>query len=183
MLETINWFTSLFLNTPTEVIVLVLGAGGVSLLVQCLKKWWHLENERWIFLLVTTITLAGSSLDWFLSADNLPVTIIGVQTTLLLGIAQTLYIYVIKPLNLILAGYKSNREAIKAKLAEVEIAEVPKDINTLKDAEKVVSAIKEAAPAITVPMAQAVAKTPETAAEGAIVPQQPVEPPRPVATF
>lgn len=164
MYEFFNWLLTFFLQVPTTVWVLILGAAGVSLLSQLLKRWFKIENERWVFALVMGIALVGSALDWFLTASNLPPTIIGVQTSLLVGIAQPIYFYVIKPLNLIIAGYKANKEAIKKKLAELETAPIVAPIDTLQDTQTVVEAVQNAATEAT-----AIVTPQATPVEGAVV--------------
>jgi len=94
-----SWLVQLFLNVPVEVYVLVLGAAGVSLLSQLFKKWFKIENEKWMFSIVLGIAFLGSFLDWFLTSQSLPPQIIGIQTSILVGIAQPVYFYAIKPLN------------------------------------------------------------------------------------
>lgn len=192
MAEFFNWLVTLFLNVPVEIYVLVLGATGVSLLAQGLKKWFKIENEKWVFAIVLTIASLGSFLDWFLTSQNLPPTVIGIQTTILVGIAQTVYMYAVKPLNMIISIYNANKNAIKKKLAEVEMTKIPKEVKTLEDAQKVVDAVKEAIPAL--PLVETPTKPPVVAEEGAIAPTVPTAPstplpasfepvPRPVATF
>jgi len=169
MVEFFKWIVELFLATPVQTIALVLGAVGISVFVQGLKKWFKLENERVVFTIILVITLLGSFLDWFLHSAQLPPVIIGIQTTLLVGIAQPFYIYVVKPLTMLLNGYKANKAAIQEKLAQLETTEVPTQLNSLEDAAKAAADITAAAPAI--------ATTP-VAVEGAVVPDA-----RPVATF
>lgn len=156
MVEFFNWLVTLFLNTPVEVLVLVLGAAGVSVLSQLLKKWFKIENERWMFLTVVTIAGLGSFLDWFINSSTLPVSIIGIQTSVLVGIAQPIYFYAVKPLNLIIAGYRQDKKAIQEKLQLVEAAPAPAVVNTLDDAQKVLS------PAQTVATAPVAAPSEET---------------------
>lgn len=190
MAEFFNWLVQLFLNVPVEVYVLVLGAAGVSLLSQVFKKWFKIENEKWMFGIVLGIAALGSFLDWFLTSNTLPPTVIGLQTSILVGIAQPVYFYVIKPLNNVITIYKANKEAIKAKLAEVEVAKIPKEVKTLEDAQvvvdKVKAAAKAAAPALT-PEATTTPTLPNsTPVEGAIAFEEtPATPevPRPVADF
>lgn len=169
MVEFFKWIVELFLNTPVQTIALILGATGISLLAQLMKKWFKIENERWMFSVVLIITLLGSFLDWFLHSAQLPPAIISVQTTILVGIAQPLYIYVVKPLTMLLNGYKANKAAIKEKLAQLETTEVPKELNTLEDAAKAAADITAAVPIIA---------TAPVAVEGAVAPDT-----RPVATF
>lgn len=169
MVEFFKWVVELFLATPVQTIALVLGAVGISLFAQLMKKWFKIENERWMFSVVLVITLLGSFLDWFLHSAQLPPAIIGVQTTILVGIAQPLYIYVVKPLTMLINGYKANKAAIKEKLAQLETTEVPTQLNTLEDAAKAAADITAAAPAVA---------TAPVAVEGAVVPDT-----RPVATF
>ena len=173
MLEAFNWLVNIFLNTPVQIIVLLLGAAGVSVLSQVLKKWWKIENERWVFLLVLTIAFLASGLDWFLNSATLPATIIGIQTPLLIGIAQPFYFYFVKPLNLIIAGYRANKKALEDKLAELDTTPVPTTLNTLEDSQKVID--QATGKVITVSQAEM----------AAIInpPVVPVEAPRPVATF
>lgn len=164
MYELFNWLLTFFLQVPTQVWIIILGAAGVSLLSQLFKKWLKIENERWVFALVMGIALLGSVLDWFLTSSNLPPTIIGIQTSLMIGIAQPIYFYVIKPLNLIIAGYKANKEAIKQKLTDLETMPIAVPINTLEDTQTATEAIQNAATQATATV------TPQpVAAEGAIV--------------
>jgi len=125
MLEAFNWIVNLFLNTPVQIIVLVLGSAGVSILSQVLKKWFKIENEKWVFLLVAGIAAAGSGLDWFIHSNSLPPMIIGLQTSVLIGIAQPIYFYVIKPLSLIVSSYKASRRAIEDKLEQLDPTATP----------------------------------------------------------
>lgn len=138
MLEAFHWLVNLFLNTPVEIIVLILGAGGVSVLSQILKKWWKIENERWVFLLVLSVAFLGSALDWFLNSSTLPPTIVGIQTPLLVGLAQPFYFYFIKPLNLVISSYRANKKALEEKLAQIDSAPVPATLNTLEDSQKAI---------------------------------------------
>lgn len=189
MAEFFQWLVQLFLNVPIEVYVLVLGAAGVSLLSQFFKKWFKIENEKWMFSIVLSIAFLGSFLDWFLTSQSLPPQIIGIQTTILVGIAQPVYFYVIKPLNNILSIYKANKDAIKDKLAEIEVSKIPTSVKTLEDAQTVVDKVKAAIPALPVadtPVTAVVTtEAPAVAAEGAVAPAEPAfeETPRPVATF
>lgn len=181
MLEVFNWIVNLFLNTPVQIIVLVLGAAGVSILSQVLKKWWKIENERWMFLLVTGIAFAGSFLDWFLHSSTLPVSIVGIQTSVLIGIAQPIYFYVVKPINLIISGYRANKKLIEEKLNELGKTPAPTTVNTLEDSQRVISA---AGVNIPTPTPQAAPATAEGARIATPFEETPVaEPPRPVATF
>lgn len=187
MAEFFQWLVQLFLNVPIEVYVLVLGAAGVSLLSQLFKKWFKIENEKWMFSIVLGIAFAGSFLDWFLTSNSLPPQIIGIQTSILVGIAQPVYFYVIKPINNILSIYKANKDAIKAKLAEIEVAKIPKDVKTLEDAQVVVDKVKAAIPALPAVKPVVAAPVPVVAAEGPVAAFE--ETPthtsvdRPVATF
>ena len=170
MLEAFNWVVNLFMNTPVQVIVMVLGSAGVSILSQVLKKWWKIENERWVFLLVVGIALAGSFLDWFINSNSLPATIIGLQTSVLVGIAQPIYFYVVKPLSMVIRSYRANKNAIEDKLKQVEAAApLHTATDTLADSQVVIDAATGATP---------------------ITPSEPTVPefvetpiPRPVATF
>lgn len=149
MAEFFQWIVQLFLNVPVEVYVLVLGAAGVSVLSQVFKKWFKIENEKWMFSIVLGIALLGSFFDWLLTSNSLPPTVIGLQTSILVGIAQPVYFYVIKPLNNVLSIYKANKDKIKAKLAEIEVSKIPKEVKTLEDAQVVVDKVKASIPQVT----------------------------------
>lgn len=169
MVEFFKWVVEMFLATPVQAIALVLGAAGISLFAQLLKKWFKIENERWMFSVVLVITLLGSFLDWFLHSAQLPPAIVGIQTTILVGIAQPFYIYVVKPATMLINGYKANKAAIKEKLAQIEGAKLPEQLNTFEDAQSVVNDLEATALSI---------KTAPAAIEGAVAPEV-----RPVATF
>lgn len=170
MAQFFQWIVQLFLSVPVEVYVLVLGAAGVSLLSQLFKKWFKIENEKFMFGIVLAIAGLGSFLDWFLTSNSLPPTVIGLQTSILVGIAQPVYFYVIKPLNNVISIYKANKDAIKAKLAEIEVAKIPTGVKTLEDAQVVVDKVKAAIPALPAAQAtvQAAAPVAAIAAEGPV---------------
>lgn len=197
MYELFNYLVTFFLSVPDQIYVLILGSAGVSVLSQVFKKALKIENERWVFSIVMVVALLGSVLDWLLTNNGLPPTIIGVQTSLLVGIAQPIYFYVIKPLNMVIAGYKANKAALEAKVNGIETATVPAGSTTLENAANAVGELQKAAttanttlapatpsPAVVTPtpVQGAIAFEETPAPAQTIAPVQP-EPARPVADF
>lgn len=110
------------LGTPTGIIVLILGAGGVSVLTQVSKRLLKLEkdNEKLIMFIFMLISFSASGLEYLLSAHNLPPTILGVNMGLIMGVATPLYIYAVKPLTLLINDAKIYRSSIAAKVSDIE---------------------------------------------------------------
>lgn len=88
-------------NTTTALAFLG-GAGVVGVAAQIIKKVFGLESAKVIQLLVIVLGIAAAGLQYLLSAHNLPATILGQHTAILLGIAQPLYVYVIRPADIFL---------------------------------------------------------------------------------
>lgn len=108
------------LSIPSVVWVTVLGAAGVSVATQVIKKLLSLESEKMVMTIFTAISFAASGLDYILSSHNLPPTILGVNTVAIMGVATPLYIYAIKPLSQFIVDVKAYRSQIADKVAEVE---------------------------------------------------------------
>lgn len=113
-------FVNIFLEVPSEVWVLILGAAGVSVFTQVLKKILAVENEKVIMTLFMAASFAASGLEYLLSQTNLPPTVLGINTALIIGIATPLYRFAIKPASRLLSDFKAYRNQVSSKLNELE---------------------------------------------------------------
>lgn len=75
------------------------GASIVAAAAQLLKKFFKLDSAKVIQFLVVSLGFAVAGLQYLLGAHNIPPTVLGLHTVALVGIAQPLYIYVVKPLD------------------------------------------------------------------------------------
>jgi hypothetical protein len=75
------------------------GASVVAVVAQLIKKYFKLSSTKVIQFLVVSLGFAVSALQYLLGAHNLPATVLGLHTVALVGVAQPLYVYIIKPLD------------------------------------------------------------------------------------
>lgn len=83
------------------------GAGVVGLAAQLFKKAFKLESDKVIQFLVVSLGFAVSGLQYVIGSHNIPPTVLGLHTAALVGLAQPLYIYVIKPADNFIMQVKS----------------------------------------------------------------------------
>jgi hypothetical protein len=116
-----------FLNLDPSIYVMVLGgAVGVSLLTQWAKKLFDLTNEKHVEAVINLIALAASGLAYFLSNSHLPPYILGISTITLRGLAQPIYIYVIKPLSTFIANVQAYKSQVLTKVNDISaVADQP----------------------------------------------------------
>lgn len=92
------------------------GAGVVGVAAQIIKKLFGLESTKVIQFLVIVLGAAAAGLQYLLTAGHLPATILGQHTAILLGIAQPLYVYVIKPADVFLTkvqAYNAGQQPVQ----------------------------------------------------------------------
>lgn len=118
------------LNVPTEFYVLILGAGGVSVLTQVSKKLLSLESEKVIMFVFTSIAFLASALEYLLYSANLPPTVLGINTVVIMGIATPIYTFAVKPATLFIRDVQIYRDQINAKVAAV-VASAPAPVPTI----------------------------------------------------
>lgn len=112
-----------FLGTPSQTIAILLGAGGVSILTQVTKKLAKIEKEKASIALFTLIAFLASLLDWFVTnGNNLPPSILGANTALIMGVAQPIYFYVVKPFTRFWGEFQSYKQALRSKVTDIEAA-------------------------------------------------------------
>lgn len=109
-----------FMNTPSAWLAVILGAAGVSALTEILKKLSKLENDKVIMLLFMTVSTLATTIDYLLAATDLPPTILGFNTALIIGVATPLYRFVISPLSKLITGYQAYKQQMAAKVSEME---------------------------------------------------------------
>lgn len=134
----------LLLNIDPMAYVILLGGGaGISLLTQWTKRLLSLTNEKHVIAVLNLFALLASGVEYFISASDLPPSILGVSTVMLTGVATTLYIYIIKPLTIFINSvnlYKNRVlekvEAIEAVVPAEVIAEVPKPVVIIEEPKK-----------------------------------------------
>lgn len=108
------------LNVPAETYIFVLGAAGVSVVTQVAKKLLSVENEKYVILLFTALAFLASGLEYLLFSAHLPPTILGVSTALIMGVAQPIYFWVVKPASLFVKDVRNYRAQLLAKTEEIE---------------------------------------------------------------
>lgn len=109
-----------FLSTPASVIAVLIGAAGVSVLTELVKKLGKLENDKVVTAVFMTVSALASGLDYLLTSSDLPPSILGVSTFLLIGVATPVYRYGIKPLSIVIAKYRSYKVELANKVSEIE---------------------------------------------------------------
>lgn len=119
-MEAFQTLINLFINTPAWMISLVLGAAGVSLLTEFMKRLMKLESDKVITVLFVTVSSLASGLDYLMTTTDLPVAIFGLQTAMILGVATPIYRFGVKPLSIALGEYMKNKQKIAAKVQEIE---------------------------------------------------------------
>lgn len=116
----------LYHDIPSETWVAILGAGGVSIVTQWLKKLMALENGKVVHTLFVAIAFAASALQYVLGAHNVPPTILGMHTAILIGIATPFYNYVVKPLDEFMGQVKDFQvQQTKSAAPAVPVVEQP----------------------------------------------------------
>jgi hypothetical protein len=113
-------FLQHFLSTPASLVAIFIGAAGISVLTQVVKKLGKLENDKVITAVLFTLSFMTSALDYIMSTTSLPPTILGISTVFLVGAATGVYRYFVKPLTIVLRKYLEYRSQIKNKAAEYE---------------------------------------------------------------
>lgn len=140
-----------FLNTPTETIVLVLGAGGVSALTQVSKKLLKLKNDKAIVSLLMAISFVASMIDYVVTnTSNLPPSILGINTAVLAGLAHPLYYFLVKPADRVIGEFRQYKDDMKAKVEDIEA------VNTVATIEQEAAPATPADPATVPPTPAAV---------------------------
>lgn len=92
-----NQLSVLWHDIPPEAWVAIFGAGGVSFITQMLKKWAKLENDKVIQVLFAAVAFAAAALQYLVNAQNLPATVLGLHTAVLVGIGSQWYTHIVKP--------------------------------------------------------------------------------------
>lgn len=140
ILNGISWLIQAFLGAPAEAIALVLGAAGVSILTQVVKKLGNLEREKVVIGVFTFIAFLASLLDYLITSNGMPPTILGFNTAVIMGVAQPIYYYVVKPLNKFLVEFKSYKQSLESKVDDIEAVNKVNDIETpaIKDEESTI---------------------------------------------
>lgn len=104
---------------PAVYVGLLGGAVGVSIVGQWAKKLLKLSNEKYVELTLNIIAFAASGLGYFLSNSHLPPYVLGISTVALRGLAQPLYIYVVKPLSTFISNVQAYKSSIVTKAEQV----------------------------------------------------------------
>jgi hypothetical protein len=140
ILNALSWLIQAFLGAPAETIAIVLGAAGVSVLTQVVKKLGHLEREKVVIGVFTFIAFLASLLDYLITSNGLPPTVLGFNTAVIMGVAQPIYYYVIKPLNRFLVEFKGYKASLQTKVEDIEAVNTVADIETkvIKDHESTI---------------------------------------------
>lgn len=152
-MDTATAIITTLLNIPTEVYVAIITAIGVSLVTQFSKKVLSIENEKVIMALFGGFSFLASGADYLMSAHNLPPTVLGLNTALIIGIATPFYTYVLKPVDKFVSTILAYRSQLEAKLKEVEttlppqVPAVAPALNLAGTAPLVASAMDTATPA------------------------------------
>lgn len=102
MQDLLNFYNSI----PADTWIALFGAGGVSVVTQLGKNLLKLENERVVQIFFVTVAVAASGLQYIMSAHNLPPTILGLHTAVLVGIGSQWYSHIIKPTSTAISNYK-----------------------------------------------------------------------------
>lgn len=89
-----------FINSPAfgQLVTLLLSSGGVSFVAQLLKRLGKLESEKIIQFLVIALAVAASALQYVMSGNLQSISVLGINTAAIVGGAQALYLYGVKPL-------------------------------------------------------------------------------------
>jgi len=76
-----------------------LGSGvAVAVVAQFLKRLGKLESEKVIQFMVIVLGVAGSLLQYVSSSNLQSITVLGVNTMTIVGVAQAVYLYAVKPI-------------------------------------------------------------------------------------
>jgi hypothetical protein len=136
-LEAISWLIQNFLGTPEQTIALLVGATGVSVITQVLKWLLKLEREKVVVGVFAFVSFLASVLDYIVTSGDLPPHVLGFNTALIMGVAQPLYFYVVKPLNKFLKEFRQYKIAAKNKVENIEaieqVATIEEDVITDKN--------------------------------------------------
>lgn len=120
----INTLTNIadwFLSIPVEAWGILLGAAGVSAITQVVKKVFTVENEKVIMVVFGAISFAATGLEYILSRTDLPPSILGVNTLLIIGAATPLYRFVIKPASNLITFIRQYGPEINARMKQAEV--------------------------------------------------------------
>jgi hypothetical protein len=110
-----------FLASPgfAELLGFVLSGAGVTFIAQWLKKMGKLESEKVIQFVVIALSVASAILQYTISNSNESMTVLGINTATIVGVAQALYLYLLKPISNFVdkvnMQYEQNLKAITAK--------------------------------------------------------------------
>lgn len=114
--------TNLMHQVPWSLVWLALGGGSaVAVASQLTKRVFKLESEKVIQFLVMALAFMASGLQYVLSAHNIPPTVLGLHTAALLGVAQPLYLFFVKPADKFVQDVQSYNAAQSATGAESNI--------------------------------------------------------------
>jgi hypothetical protein len=103
-----NVFLNFLLSVNWGTVFVYLGGGtALAIIAQLLKRVLGLNSEKVIQFLVVGVAALISVIQYILVAGNLPPVVMGIHTATLIGIAQPLYIYFLKPFSAFLGNVKA----------------------------------------------------------------------------
>lgn len=107
------------LSIPTEIYVLVLGASGVSVVTQVVKKLSKAESAKVITFIFTSISFITAGFDYLMQSGAVPPTILGFNTLAIMGMATLIYRYAVKPLSLFASAVMAYQTQIQEKANDI----------------------------------------------------------------
>lgn len=108
-------------NVPAGTGWAVVAALAVSLILQALKKWLELQSDKVINFLLGVLSFSVVAINYLTQAVSQNPTVLGQRTFIVMGVATTLYNFLIKPTNIVLKDAKAYRER-KNRIADQAVA-------------------------------------------------------------